>query len=287
MSQPNILLITSDQHRYDCIGYANGYPVRTPSLDALAREGMSFLQAYSPIPTCCPARQAFLSGMRPEALNSYWNYDQGLPQTDTLDPKNAVWTNRLKELGYSSAYIGKWHVNPDKDPLDFGYGSYASEQDYKDFVVQKYGPAAVSVKRGMSGKGRGLLGGIDPLPLEDSHTHWLARRAIDRMEAFGREGKPWHIRLDFVEPHLPCEPVQQFYDLFSAADIPPWSSLRDGFENKPYIQRQQPVTWKIDAFGWEDWRDSVRRYYAAVAQMDDAIGRVLAYVRKPGLSKTH
>ncbi|MEI7580097.1 MAG: sulfatase-like hydrolase/transferase, partial [bacterium] len=58
---PNILIIISDQLRHDCVGYANRYPVKTPNIDKLAREGLVFEHAYSPIPTCCPSRQSMLS----------------------------------------------------------------------------------------------------------------------------------------------------------------------------------------------------------------------------------
>ena len=80
-NRPNILLIMSDQHRYDCVGRANDYPVETPNIDKLASQGMWFEHAYTPIPLCCPTRQAFLAGKRPEALGCHWNYDQNIQDT--------------------------------------------------------------------------------------------------------------------------------------------------------------------------------------------------------------
>ncbi|MGI5899521.1 MAG: sulfatase-like hydrolase/transferase [Christensenellales bacterium] len=282
MKTPNILLITSDQHRYDCIGYAGVYPVSTPHLDALAREGMAFSQAYTPIPTCCPARQALLSGKRPESTGGFWNYDQGLPG-GVLEPEHAVWTNRLNDLGYNSAYLGKWHVHPEKTPIDFGYGAYVDDGLHKEFVLDKYGAEYLPSRPDQNGKGRGMLGAVDPLPLEDSHTHWLARRTMEMIDSFSDEKKPWHIRLDFVEPHLPCNPVKEFDQQFSAEDIPPWANLKDDFKNKPFIQKQQVATWNLEGFEWDDWKECVKRYYAFIAQTDDAIGRVLSHLRQCGL----
>jgi arylsulfatase A-like enzyme len=284
MKTPNILLITSDQHRYDCIGSSKIYPVSTPSLDTLAREGMTFSQAYTPIPTCCPARQALLSGTRPESTGGFWNYDQGLPG-GVLEPGHAVWTNRLLELGYNSAYLGKWHVHPEKTPVDFGYGAYIDDREHRQFVLEKYGPEYLSSRSGDHERGRGLLGAVDPLPLEDSHAHWLARRAMEIIDGFGKDDKPWHVRLDFVEPHLPCNPVKEFDQLFSADDIPQWANLKDDFKGKPYIQRQQVATWNLEGFEWEDWKECVKRYYAFIAQTDDAIGRVLSHLRQAGLEE--
>ena len=73
--KPNILLIVTDQFRYDCMGNSGKYPVKTPYLDMLRNDGKSFTNAYSPIPTCCPARQTIMSGKTAESLRAYWNYD--------------------------------------------------------------------------------------------------------------------------------------------------------------------------------------------------------------------
>ena len=64
--KPNILFISCDQQRWDCLGFNNRYPVKTPNIDRLAAEGISFDNSYTPLPTCCPARQALLCGKRPE-----------------------------------------------------------------------------------------------------------------------------------------------------------------------------------------------------------------------------
>jgi arylsulfatase A-like enzyme len=82
---PNILMIIPDQQRYDCIGYSNDYPVETPNIDNLASQGVWFTNAYTPIPLCCPARQALLNGRRPEAFGALWNYDIAL-KIPALEP---------------------------------------------------------------------------------------------------------------------------------------------------------------------------------------------------------
>ena len=73
--RPNILLIQSDQHRYDCLGSSGGRRTYTPHLDRLAEEGVRFTHAFTPVPTCCPARQSLLCGLRPEQHGGLWNYD--------------------------------------------------------------------------------------------------------------------------------------------------------------------------------------------------------------------
>ena len=64
--KPNILFICSDQQRRDCLGYTDGYPVKTPNIDSLAYDGVDFSNAYTPNPICVPARRSLICGKRPE-----------------------------------------------------------------------------------------------------------------------------------------------------------------------------------------------------------------------------
>ena len=277
MPQPrNVLLIVCDQLRFDCMGPARFQPTRTPHLDALEASGMAFDAAFTPTPLCCPARQAMLSGARPETFGSLWNYDQGLP-ANALEPDRSFWPARLAEAGYRTGHVGKWHVHPTKSPRDFGLHDEVLDADYLRFRGAKHGEARAP---------GGWLGGTDPVPLEDSMTHWYAERAMELLDKYAADpdGRPWLLRLDFHEPHLPCCPAEPFASRTSAADARKWPSLDDDFANKPYIQQQNIRTWKLDGMTWVDWAPAVARYMALIEQMDDAIGRLLARLEARGLA---
>ncbi|QOR70661.1 sulfatase-like hydrolase/transferase [Ruania alkalisoli] len=270
MTSPNILLIVSDQHRWDCAGYAQRCPVRTPTLDALARSGTRFDSAFTPIPLCVPARQSLLTGLRPEYVGGLWNYDLG-PKGTQLDPGAMTWSRLLPSRGYRSRYIGKWHVHADADPRDFGYDEYVPLEAYDQRRAHRHPGAHVD---------GGWFGGIDPVPTEDSRTHWSADRAAEFITRSTRQ--PWHVRVDFVEPHLPCQPTAEFADQYPAREIPPWGSFAESFAGKPYIQRQQLHSWGVENFTWEDWAPMVSRYYASITQMDAAIGRIMTTIAETG-----
>ncbi|WP_239617971.1 sulfatase-like hydrolase/transferase [Cohnella mopanensis] len=274
--KPNILFILSDQHRYDSIGYSRDYPVKTPNLDRLAEEGIAFTNAYTPIPLCCPARQALLAGVRPETFNAFWNAD--LVPNGEIDPNGYTWTKELQNNGYQTGYVGKWHVHQNHQPDAFGFGDYRSERDYREYRKSKLPdeqPPTDLVKW--------FFGGVDPVALEDTRTHWLADQAIELIEKYSKSDEPWHLRLDFPEPHLPCQPHQSFLDLYDGENIPQWRSFPDTFENKPYIQKQQLLNWRVEDYTWDDWEPVVRRYYAIISQMDAAIGLVLEKLKSLGL----
>ncbi len=267
--QPNILFILSDQHRYDCIGYSQDYPVITPNLDQLAAEGVSFANAYTPIPLCCPARQSLLAGKRPESFHAFWNAD--LVPNAELPPTAYTWTQDLQNHGYKNGYVGKWHVNQQHSPLAYGFEDYISEADYRSFRGTAYPDITFT---------NGWLGEVDRVRLEHTRTHWLADQAIALIEQYAGSDQPWHIRLDLPEPHLPCQPHQQFLDLYEGKEIPEWRSFRDTFLNKPYIQKQQLLNWGLEDYSWQDWEPIARRYYAIISQLDDAVGKVLRKLKE-------
>ncbi|MFX3631460.1 MAG: sulfatase-like hydrolase/transferase [Candidatus Pristimantibacillus sp.] len=263
--KPNVLLITADQLRGDCVGFSGNYPVITPHLDRLSEQGVSFSQAYSVLPVCAPARQSLLCGKRPETFGGLWNYSGALPVA-ALSPDAYTWSGALAKSGYTTAYLGKWSVNPSYGPETYGYEDYVSEADYHHYVSQKYPDVRYD---------NGFFGEDSPLPLLDAKTHWFADRAGEALERLKGDGRPWHLALHFSEPHLPCRPSVPFAGMYSSSDIPEWAGFRDTFAGKPYIQRQQLQSWGVADYEWSDWAPIVARYYAVISQLDDAVGRVL------------
>ena len=108
MKKPNIIFYFSDQQRADSAGcYGQKLPV-TPNLDALAEEGTLFENAFTCQPVCGPMRACLQSGVYASQIGCYRN-DIALP----TDCKTIA--HYIKEAGYDTAYIGKWHLASDKD----------------------------------------------------------------------------------------------------------------------------------------------------------------------------
>ncbi len=271
--RPNILHIMVDQQRYDCIGFSGDYPVLTPNVDRLASQGIWFSNAFTHIPLCSPARQSFVNGRRPESFGSLWNYNLGL-KIPALEPKQYSWARELKALQYRTGYIGKWNVHPIHEPASYGYDYYIGPEQYERFIHERYPDVKYTAS---------FMGERDPLPLEHARTHWMARQAIELMGIYASQNEPWHIRLNFSEPHLPCRPAGKFADMYAPENVPMWRSFNETFENKPYIQKQQLYNWEIQNYTWDDWAPIVARYYGVISQLDDAIGLVLAAVSELGI----
>lgn len=267
--KPNILFICCDQQRFDCLGFNEKYPVKTPNLDRIAREGIQFNNSYTPLPTCCPARQSLLCGQRAERFGALWNYDMGIP-VGSIQKDAFSWARELQNAGYRTGYVGKWHASPTLTPLDFGYEDYVPEGVFYRTMEEKYPDLHHT---------EGYMGEKSPYPLEVAPTHQNADHVISLIEKYGDE--PWHIKMDFAEPHLPCRPSEPFASMYG--DVPKWGAFDDPLTDKPYIQRQMRYNWETEELSFERCREMVKLYYGFISQVDDAIGRVIRVLEEKGI----
>lgn len=132
IKKPNILIITSDQHRWDCFGFA-GRKIRTPHLDGLSEAGTRFDSAITPNVVCQPARASILTGLLPLSHGVYDNQVH-------LDPKigEAGWAGGLGKAGYKTGFIGKAHFG--EDPGISQWGAPESRKDSAHFPGSWNGP---------------------------------------------------------------------------------------------------------------------------------------------------
>ncbi len=274
--RPNILLLFSDQHRYDCLG-VNGHPLlKTPHLDGLAKEGVNFTQAYCPIPLCVPARTSLLNGQWPTQHLAIANYNGPAEAPRPAPDDRPTFSQCLRTQGYHLGYVGKWHVHPTRDPTAYGFHDYVPEEQYASWR-----------------KGQGLppvptrniwFGETDPhITLQQSKLAWGADRTIELLTRAARQDQPFFVRWDPSEPHLPnCVP-EPYASMYRPDQVTPWLGFADDLKGKPYIQAQQRRTWELESWTWEQWSLIVARYLGEISLMDAQIGRVLAAVEALGL----
>ena len=105
-ARPNVILVISDQFRWDCVGAMGINPMNlTPNLDAMASRGVLFRNAFCNQPVCAPARATMFTGTYP-AKHGVWRNAIGLAEDAATFPKV------MKQAGYSTNFIGKWHLGP-------------------------------------------------------------------------------------------------------------------------------------------------------------------------------
>ena len=274
--EPNILLIYSDQHRGDCLG-VNGHPLlETPNLDRMAEEGVDFERAYCPIPLCVPARSTLLTGEWPTGHLSIANYDTESPRP--LRGDLPTFSELLKEVGYRLGYVGKWHVDQYKSPLQYDFHEYAPQREYADWRKEQG-----LLDRPRQNK---WFGETDPhIDPDQSRLAWGADRIVQSLERYGAEEEPFFLRWDPVEPHLPNVVPEPYASMYDPEEIPPWPGFEDDLEDKPYAQRQQLRTWRLEDWDWSDWAKVVARYLGEISLLDRQMGRILAALERLDLEK--
>jgi arylsulfatase A len=136
-SRPNFIIIFTDDQGYQDLGVFGATKIRTPNIDRMAKQGMRFTDFYSAASVCTPSRAALLTGCYPERVG---NMRVHFPRHQTgLNPAETTIAKMLKQAGYATACIGKWHLGHLKEflPTSHGFDSYYGIPYSNDMTIAK------------------------------------------------------------------------------------------------------------------------------------------------------
>ncbi len=299
MQRPNILILYTDQQRWDALG-ANGNPdLRTPRLDQLAAEGLNLDHCFVQSPVCMPSRASFLTGQYPSTLGVQ-HMAVPLPEATLTLPR------LLRPYGYRCANLGKLHFRPhaNRDHRvphpDYGFdhleiadepGVY--EDAYRAWVRREAPsqldhlslglPPATDVwyrtmglhdtVRHPEAGGRNDWLGPTAFAGDERYTHtaFVADRTIAFLEAQDAR-QPFLAIAGFYSPHAPWVAPQRYLDRYdpeqlSLPTFPPEVDRRRG-----------------DGFSDARLRAARQGYYAMVSEVDHHVGRILDQLAARGLA---
>lgn len=270
--RPDILLLMPDQMRGDCLSVLGHPVVRTPYLDELARRGTLFRRAYSPVPSCIPARYALLTGTSPQS-SGVVGY-AARPITSPTLP------GLLVNAGYAAVLVGRnMHQVPESGSCGYQRqilgSTHVADDDY-DTALKKAVPS--------SGGIRGLVKtlGLDnnrwparPWPLDDAlhPTAWIARQALQVLEAVPA-GQPLFLTASFYAPHPPLFPPKKFFDALLGRDLPDpargdwvdWAALSPAGDKQGHRVRLEGETLRRAQAG----------YFGLIEHLDEQFGPLIA-----------
>lgn len=282
MTKPNILLIFTDQQRHDTI-HALGNPIiKTPHLDRLAREGVSFASAYTPSPVCVPARCSLVFGQYPHVTGCT---DNGDPMPDDRPTMMQL----LSAAGYRTHGIGKMHFTPDSQALrGFQSREYAEEirarvadDDYLQFL-QAQGYDHVYDPMGPRGE-MYYIPQPAQMPARLHNTNWVGDRAV----AFIQEAdasQPFFLFASFIHPHPPFSPPTPWNKLYRGPlmPLPKVPDQPEAFHT--YINKvQNRYKYRDNGIDNNLLRAMKAYYYGCISFIDYQIGRMLAALEERGL----
>ena len=292
--RPNVLLLLTDQERYD-VGAPDGPDVETGAMDRLAREGMRFERAYTPISICSSARASLLTGCYPHVHGMLNNCHEPDAIRANLPRDLPTFGELLAEEGYANSYAGKWHVGRDQTPDDFGFdylgggdGKHDSTDDEFRAHQREHGvdPDGIELAETVYTEGPDplLVAGTTSVPPEATRPYYLAERTIERLERNASSDDPFFHRTDFVGPHHPYVVPEPYASMYDPDEIEPWPSFDETFAGKPGAHEQYLRYRGVEGFDWETWSRAVAKYFGFVTFIDEQMGRILDALDETGLA---
>ncbi len=265
----NIVLILSDDHRFDFMGFHDRAPgfLETPGFDRMAAGGVHLANALVNTSLCSPSRASILTGMYPHEHGVVDNQSQ-LRAGLTLFPEI------LQDAGYTTAFVGKWHMGEHTDEPQPGFDrwvSFAGQGVYFDPELNIDGERL---------QAEGYITDI----LTDYAVEWLDRVA-------GGE-KPFMLYLSHKAVHSEFEPAPRHDGRYAGIEIPYPATMADteeNYEGKPRWVREQRGSWHgVDHLfhGQTTFDEFYRDYAETLLGLDESVGRVLEYLEANGLGES-
>lgn len=253
-ARPNVILFLGDDLGRSDVGCYGGGKIRTPSVDALAADGVRFSQAYSGSPVCAPSRCVLLTGLHTGHAHVRDNLEVQPEGQTPLPPGTATLPRVLREAGYATGCVGKWGLGfpgstgtPDKMGFDFFFG-YNCQR-----LAHNHYPASLwrnGEKIALPGNTAGLTGALYAPDL-------FEKEALDFIR--GNRSRPFFLFYATTVPHLALQvPDDSLAEYAGAWPETPY----DG--GKGYLPHPKPRA----------------AYAAMVSRFDRSVGRVMALLRE-------
>jgi len=274
-SRPNILLITTDQQRFDTLHAAGNASIRTPHLNWLADNGLRFSRCYSDAPVCIPARTTIMTGRHGFHNGLTTNAGDSLP----IDPGRSL-PGLLTAAGYQTRAEGKMHFLPNR--CHYGFEHMEILDDYYRHMAAHPEWGAPSDHGLGQNEMEPAIATVDE---GHSLTHWIAARSIDFLETRDPT-RPFFLWSSFSKPHPPFDPCLSYWLMYQHASVPEpvygdWSRRVEDIP--PGLLTSTYTLNGADRFSAELLRDIRRAYYALITQVDYALGLMFARLRELGL----
>ena len=273
--RPNVVFILTDDQRSDALGCMGHPHLKTPHIDRLAKEGLLFKNHFCTISLCSPSRASILGGLYAHShgvVNNFTDYPRDLP----------TFPRQLQSNGYTTAYIGKWHMGEDDDSKRPGFDHFVTHRGQGKYFNTEF--------RANNGE-RKVVPGYYTTVVTDMALDW-----IKQQEKGGEKKKPFMLMLGHKAPHSFYFPEKKYEKSFGHVRIPyPETAFQLGDKPKWISQRLRTwhgiygplFDWRKDfpdtsAAGMLNFEKMVRAYWGTLLSVDDSVGRLYAYLEKTG-----
>ncbi len=289
----NILLITTDEQRFDAIGCNGNDYIRTPNLDRIAREGINFKNHTCSSPICTPARASILTGLY-SRTHGAWHVGYN------LDKKIIGIPNLLSKQNYISGIFGKAHFeaelsnyaeNMNHDKKYYGFNEFAITEDnlvgeYLEYIKEEFPQYyEAALKNGNEQTSNPYIDNYyDPLfadvgtlkavftselPEHLHQTAWITDQTIKFIREKTAQNKPFFAWCSYVDPHHPFNPPEPFASMYDPKELP--RPIRKKGENA-FLP---PCYFHVKDMPDSEFQRMKAAYYGMISHIDHHIGRIL------------
>jgi len=261
----NLIFILTDDHRYDAFGFLKGQPwLETPQLDTLARDGVHFKNAFVTTSLCSPSRASILTGK--------YAHQHGIVDNNTAIPRGTrFFPQLLKSAGYSTAFIGKWHMGGESDDPQPGFDRWVSFRGQGTYLPDS---------NGLNVDGRRVpQKGYITDELTDYALDWLRQRKKD---------EPYFLYLSHKAVHADFIPPEKYKGYYKDREfVYPKSMARPDqpAEHRPMWAQNQRNSWHGVEYPYHSGLnigEYYKRYVETLGGVDDSLGRVYDQLRSRG-----
>jgi arylsulfatase A-like enzyme len=313
----NIIWIMCDQLRHDYLGCTGHPTLKTPNIDAMAKRGVRFTNAYVQSPICGPSRMSFYTGRYMRSHGSHWN---GWP----LRVGEPTLGDHLKKIGVRNVLVGKTHMAPDLEGLrmlgiapDSIIGVHVSECGFEpyerddglhptgrprpryDDYLREHGFDAENPWEHWANSGAADDGSLQSgwllthadkaarIPEQHSETPYMTRRAMDFISEVETDGRPWCLHLSYIKPHWPYIAPKPYASMYGEADIKPAIRSEKERDNPhPVFAAYMDMRYSKNMARDEARAKVIPAYMGLIAQIDDQMGVLMRLLKECGLLDT-
>jgi len=261
--RPNIIVNVMDDQRFDALGCFEGKSplnfIRTPNMDRLAAEGVRFRNAFVTFSLCSPSRATLLTGkdVRTHGVNRL---------AANVPPGCDIFPALLRQAGYDTGYVGKWHLGKDSDVPDPAFNHWSGVRDqgaYLDPVMNINGKTA-------------KIPGYASEIFMDQALEFVARR----------RDRPFFLWLGQKAPHSPCTPPKHLEKLYEEVRVPKPSTYSESHDGKPgwFVEQHDHDYFHTLLHPYAQYQRYVKDFCRTITAVDEQLGRLLKTLDEKALT---
>jgi len=287
MHKPNVILFMVDQLTSFVLNAYGGSVCQTPHIDALAKRGTVFDNAYCPYPLCAPSRFGMMSGRLPSRIGAYDNGSELTASTPTF-------AHYLRLHGYYTCISGKMHfVGPDQYhgfeerltteiyPADMSWTPAPASKKFSKDEERSYtfGVSTIDTVKDAGAVARSMQ-----IDYDEDVVHHAVRELYTR--ARSDDKRPFLMTVSLTQPHDPYVTTQEYWDLYTddMIDAPRVATIpleqRDEHSQSLYYHYGQDKCTLSD----QDYRRARRGYYGMISHVDHLFGQLLSALDTSGFT---